>query len=93
LERNGPKVRSRAAPFALALLLLPFVGRIRRARKHLGGVMAVLVLLMAGLGAISLIGCGSGNGFLGQQQNSYTVTVTGTSGALTHSTTVELTVE
>jgi len=93
LERNGPRFGPRAAPFALALLLLPFIGRTRRSKKHLGRVRAVLILLLAGLGATSLMGCGSGNGFLGQQQKSYTVTVTGTSGALTHSTTVELTVE
>jgi len=53
----------RLAPFALALLLLPFAG------------------------------CGYSSGYFGQPQKSYTVTVTGTSGTLSHSTAVTLTIE
>jgi hypothetical protein len=40
-----------------------------------------------------LSGCGSTGGFFGQAQKSYTVTVTATSGALSHTTNVTLTVE
>jgi hypothetical protein len=82
------------APFALALLLLPFAGRLRRAGRRFGRTVSLLLLLGAGLAAAAgLSGCGSASGFFGQQQTTYTVTVTGSSGALSHSTTVTLTVE
>jgi hypothetical protein len=59
--------------------------------------MAMLLLLGLG-GALALSGCGSGNGFIGQQSKSYTVTVTGmatgvTGVALQHSTNVTLVVQ
>jgi MBG domain/Bacterial Ig-like domain (group 3)/Putative Ig domain len=82
------------APFAFALILLPFAGRLRRTGKRLGGMLSVLLLLVAGMAvAAGISGCGSSSGFFAQQQQSYTVTVTGTSGPLTHSATVTLTVE
>jgi sugar lactone lactonase YvrE len=82
------------APFALALLLLPFAGRLRRAGRRLGRTVSLLLLLGAGLAAAAgLSGCGSSSGFFGQPQTTYTVTVTGSSGALSHSTTVILTIE
>jgi len=40
-----------------------------------------------------LTGCGVGEGIFAQPQQSYTVTVTGTSGTLSHSATVTLTVQ
>ena len=84
----------RLAPFALALLLLPFAGQLRRAGRRLKRAVSLLLLLGAGLVvAAGLSGCGSASGFFGQQQTTYTVTVTGTSGTLSHSTTVTLTVE
>jgi hypothetical protein len=78
----------RGAPPALwCVLLLPFS---RKLRRKLG----LLLLLAAGLAATLILnGCGSGNGFFGQQEGTYTVTLTATAGAVSHSTNVMLTVE
>jgi hypothetical protein len=85
---------SRMAPFALALILLPFAGRLRKAGKRMGRMLSVILLMVAGLAAVAGIsGCGGSSGFFAQQQKSYTVTVTGTAGALSHSATVNLIVE
>jgi len=85
---------SKLAPLTLALLLLPFFGRMRRASKRLRRVLPLLLLLGVSLAAaVGLTGCNSTSGFFGQQQKTYTVTVTGTSGNLSHSATVTLTVE
>lgn len=84
---------SRLAPISLALLLLPLAGKLRKTGKRLGRMLSVLLLLagMAGMGLLS--GCGSTSGFFGQAQKNYTVTVTATSGTVSHSTNVNLTVE
>jgi len=91
---QGDTLASRLAPFSLALLLLPFVGRLRRAGKRFGRMLTVVLLLIAGMAAmIGMSGCGSTIGFFGQAQQSYTVGVTGTSGTLSHTSNVTLTVE
>jgi hypothetical protein len=76
------------------ILLLPFAAKWRRAGKQLGRAISLLLLLAVGAAALAgLSGCGTSNGFFDQQQKSYVVTVTLTSGALSHSTNVTLTVE
>jgi hypothetical protein len=42
---------------------------------------------------MGLSGCSRSSGFLGQQSTAYTLTVTGTSGTLSHSTNITLTVQ
>ncbi len=75
------------------LLLLPLlgVGRIRRklrtVPKGISSCLAAL-LLLGGLGAMT----GCGGGYYGPTPKTCTITVTGTSGSLNHSTTVTLTV-
>jgi large repetitive protein len=75
----------------LALLLLPLIAT-RRLREQLKGRMLVLVLLTAGLMA-TLTGCGSQNGSSQESSQTYTLTVTATSGTLQHSQTVTLIVQ
>jgi hypothetical protein len=56
--------------------------------------LSVLLLLAAGMAAVAGISaCGSMTGIFAQQQQTYTVNVTGTANALSHSATVTLTVE
>jgi subtilase family serine protease len=90
----GSNIVGRLAQLSLTLLLIPFAGRLRRSGKRLVRIVSVLLLSIAGWAAMAgLSGCASLSGFLGQSPQTYTVTVTGTSGALSHSTTVTLTVE
>jgi Bacterial Ig-like domain (group 3) len=79
----------RLMPAALALLLLPFAW-LRRSRGSPYRLLLWMLLALGSLGAVS--GCGTG-GYFSQPQQTYTITVTGTSGTLVHSTTVTLTVE
>jgi hypothetical protein len=79
-------------PYALlGLLLLPFAGRLRRTGKRLSGALSILILLVAGVTAMAgLSGCGSTGSKSSSQPQSYTITETITSGALSHSTTITL---
>jgi hypothetical protein len=81
-------------PFAFGFLLLPFGGKLGRAagkRVRRSGLW--LVLLLAGLSAIAMLaGCGAVNTGYSAERN-YTITVTATSGTLSHSTNFNLTVQ
>jgi hypothetical protein len=79
---------------SLGILFLPFAGRFRRSAGKLGGMSALLSLALLGISLIALAGCGAKNtGFLGTAPTNYPLTVTATSGSLSHSTTVNLTVQ
>jgi predicted outer membrane repeat protein len=78
-------------PVALGMLLLPFSRRLRRSAKKLGRGGSLALLLLMSLGAMAgLTGCGTSSGFFDQSPQNYVVTVTATSGALQHTTTVTL---
>lgn len=76
----------------LALLLMPLGGirRLRRASRTMQRLVMLAALACAGLAAT---GCGAGNGFLAHAPHDYAVTVTATSGALAHTSTVTLNVQ
>ena len=95
LQKPSNGFPTKYAPYALALLLLPFAGRLRKNSKRLSRILTILVLVVAGITAsIGMTGCGAGaGGFFGQSPQTYTVTITGTSGTLSHSTTFTLTIE
>ena len=75
----------------LALLLLPF-GIKRSIRKNLNRWMLPLLLLVLGT-TVTMSGCGSRNGFFLESPQSYTLTVTATSGSLRENQTVTLIVQ
>ena len=79
----------RLGPVAFALLLLPFAC-LKRHRKKPQRLLLWMLVALASFGAVS--GCGEG-GYFSQTEQTYTITVTGTSGSLVRSTTVTLTVE
>ena len=93
LARNRPPSRWPLA--ALALLLLPLAGKLRRAGRGLSRMTSIVLMFAAGLAAMSAFnGCGGvPSGYFGQAQATSSITVTGTSGSLTHNASVSLTVE
>jgi sugar lactone lactonase YvrE len=82
-------------PLLAFLILAPFTGRLRRGRNRFRGASATTLLLLAGIGAVAVLGgCGSGpSGGSGQTTGNFTITITATSGALTQSATVGLNVQ
>jgi len=83
-------------PWSLALFLLPLAGarRLRSSSQRLRRLLLLATLIVGGGAALScLTGCGSNNGFLAQQSQNYTITVTAVSGAMQHASTVTLNVQ
>jgi hypothetical protein len=94
---GGSTLESKLAPIALGTLFLPFAG-VRRIRKQGQKRARQLFMLLCLLGGtMSLIGCGGGSsqsgGTLPSQTQSYTITITATSGTVLHSTSVTLQVQ
>jgi len=72
---------------ALGLVLLPFAGRWRKMRSRLSRL--VVFALTGAVLAVGLTGCGT----ITLTPQNYSVTITATSGSLSHQATVKLTVE
>ena len=75
----------RCIPVALGLVLLPFAGRLRKRSR--GWCMLILLAVSGAVLAAGTSGCGS------PRPESYPMTVTAASGALSHSAAVEITVQ
>jgi len=77
------------------MLLLPFVRKLAGPAGPTGRFACLLLLMFVVAGAaLGLTGCAAArSGYFGQQEVNYTMTVTATSGALSHTTTVTITVE
>jgi len=88
-KQSGALRHVSKTPFALAVLLLP-LAFLRRTRARPPRLLLWLLLGLTSFGAIS--GCGSG-GYFNQPQQTYTITITATSGNLSNSGTVTLTVQ
>lgn len=84
-------------PAAMALILLPCAGLLRRSSRRFSQMVCVLLIGMGGTVLVAgLAGCGgssSSGGNSGSQPQSYTLTITATSGSLSHVVTTGLTVE
>jgi CSLREA domain-containing protein len=89
---TGGRMASRLAGISLALLLLPFFGKLRKTGKRFSRMLSILLLLVAGMAAVAgLNGCGGSAS--GPPPQNYTVIVTATSGTLSHTSNITLTVE
>jgi len=95
--QSGAAVRpaSQGFPVAWGLLVLPLLG-LRRSRRAMARTMLLLVLAVTSAIAIAgMSGCGGSGSQSGttHQPQTYTLKVTATAGALSHTTNLTLTVE
>jgi hypothetical protein len=92
---HGPEQPERTSAPLLALFAgVPFLGlagALRRLRSSSRRWMLVALAALAVLPMLALSGCGGG--YFSQTPQTYSVTVTGTSGSLQESTTISLTVQ
>jgi hypothetical protein len=90
-----PLGRGLALAMVGGMFLLPFGGKMRRSARWAQRFAGLLLLVLAATCAtLGFTACGGGgSGYFGQPVQNYTVTVTATSGSLSHTTTVNLTVK
>ena len=89
-----PSSAQHLRPIVLGFLVLLGIGGLRKRRSAVHHLLCALALAAAGaVVALPLGGCGSSSGSDVQQQQNYALTITGTSGNLQHSVTVNLNVQ
>jgi predicted component of type VI protein secretion system len=90
---DSPLAR-RAAPLALALLMLFGAGGLRRNGRGSRRMLCLMLLVASGVAATLVSGCGgNSSNSKHQQPQSYTITVTATAGNLQHTAIFTLTVQ
>lgn len=77
-------------PLAIAACLVPLIRRPSKARKRRPGIALIIMIVFGIAASASLGGCSSGTSTTTKQPQSYTITIVGTAGVLTHSTAVTL---
>jgi hypothetical protein len=83
-------LRGGALPVAFALILLPFAGKWRKAARRMNSMTWIAILGLCSIGMVAgLTGCG-GSGSSKSSAQTYSLTVTATSGSLSHTTTATL---
>jgi len=87
-------VGGRGSGWPIAATMLPLFGLLFAIRKLRRRWITLSILMFASLGALTaLSGCGGGFALPGSNGKTYSITVTGTSGAEQQTTTVQLTVQ
>ncbi len=95
--QQAPASGSRSIRTLILAVLLPLfaplagLGRVRRRLRRHGRLVLLMLLCFGAL--LDLSSCGSSSGFFNQPPQTYTVTLTATSGTDVHSTSFSLTVE
>jgi hypothetical protein len=95
MKLNGERGK-RLAGMALACALLPFMRRARQRSRRLSLLCIAWTVVLGGASFGGLLGCGGGSGSKSDTNpavQTYNVTVTATSGQLSHSTLLTLTVD
>jgi hypothetical protein len=91
--RQKNQLALQASTLMFGMFLLPFGGIVRRAANRQGRKLKLLSLALGVVVLMGLSGCGSrDSGFFASPQKNYTITVTATSGSISHATTLTLTV-
>ncbi len=93
--QSVPSIGRKLAPLGLALLLLPLVGakRMRRQGRGLSRMLSLVLLLGAMATAAAVTGCGGSVKTTTNNPQTYTVTITASTGNLSHSANLTLVVQ